>query len=215
MTVISYPIPPYANVPIEADFYKPSRFVISAITRGLTTTVTTTVDNNYVVGQLVRLIIPPSFGTRQLNEQQGYVLSIPASTQVVLDIDSRFMDAFIANPYTSTITNATQAVQSVLTANNSFKAGTLLTISQVQGMTELNGANRLIISRTPTTITLDLDSTTFGAYTSGGLAVLQQPVFGYPQILAIGGINSGATNLNGRSPTGTFVPGAFINISPQ
>lgn len=101
MTVISYPIPAYSNVPINAEFYQPSRFVISDITRGRTTLVTTTEDMNYVVGQLVRFIIPPSFGIRQLNEQQGYVLSLPALDEVEVDIDSRFMDAFINSSATT------------------------------------------------------------------------------------------------------------------
>jgi hypothetical protein len=101
MTVISYPIPPYSNLPINAQFYQPSRFVISGITLGVTTTVTTASDNNYVVGQLVRLIIPPSFGTRQLNEQEGYVLSIPTPNQVVININSVGFDPFINSFATS------------------------------------------------------------------------------------------------------------------
>jgi len=137
MTVISYPIPAYQNLPIEPQFYQPSRFVISAIALGVTTVVTTTVNNNYVIGQLVRLIIPPSFGTRQLNEQQGYVISIPNPNQVELTIYSVGFDAFI---------NSTATTQA--------------------------------------------------------------------QILAIGDINTGVTNANGRSSTGTFIPGSFINISP-
>lgn len=101
-TVISYPIPLYSNLPIEAQFYQPSRFVISAITLStLTITVTTTADNNYVVGQLVRLIIPPSFGSRGLNERKGYVLSIPASNQVTLDISGQGIDPYIASTATT------------------------------------------------------------------------------------------------------------------
>jgi hypothetical protein len=87
-TVISYPIPAYANVPIEAQFYKPSQFFISTITLGITTLVTTTTDNNYVIGQQVRLLIPPSFGCYQLNNTFGYVISIPSSTQVEVSINS-------------------------------------------------------------------------------------------------------------------------------
>jgi hypothetical protein len=94
MTVISYPIPAYSNVPIEPQFYKPRRFEISNIIKGLTTLVTATDDLDYTIGQLVRLIIPPTFGIRQLNEQLAYVISIPSSTQVILDIDSRYMDSF-------------------------------------------------------------------------------------------------------------------------
>lgn len=139
MTVISYPIPAYSNLPIHAEYYAPSRFVIFAITLGQNTTVTTTADTNYVIGQLVRLIIPPTYGSRQLNESEGYVLSIPASNQIVLSINSsRNVDPFI-------------------NSNATTKA----------------------------------------------------------QILAIGDTNTGVINANGRRNTGTYIPGSFINISPQ
>lgn len=96
-TVISYPVPLYANVEIDSDFYKPSRFVISAISLGSTTTITTSTDHNYVIGQAVRLLIPAKFGSYQLNETQGNVLSIPSTTQVEVSIDSsRNVDAFIS-----------------------------------------------------------------------------------------------------------------------
>lgn len=137
MTVISSPFPAYQNLPIEPQFYQPSRFVISGITLGVTTTVTTTVNNNYTIGQQVRLIIPPSFGCRQLNEQSGYVLSIPNPNQVVVSINSVGSDPYIASP----------------------------------------------------------------AHTQA-------------QILAIGDVNSGQTNSNGRNSNITYVPGSFINISP-
>lgn len=101
-SVISYPIPAYANVPIQAQFYQPSRFVITAISTGITTTVTTSVAHNYVIAQQVRLIIPPAYGSRQLNESFGYVLSIPSSTQVLIDINSIGVDAFV-NPGTGTV----------------------------------------------------------------------------------------------------------------
>ena len=50
---ISGPIAPYSNVNINAQFYQPSLFIISAVTLGVTTTVTTTQNNNYVIGQEV------------------------------------------------------------------------------------------------------------------------------------------------------------------
>jgi len=88
-------------LPIEAQYYKPSRFVISAITLGVNTLITTTVDTNYLVGQVVRLVIPPSFGTRQLNEQQALVIGIPMPNQVIINIDSTLYDAFIASSATT------------------------------------------------------------------------------------------------------------------
>lgn len=100
-TVISYPIPPYQNVPIRPEFYIPQRFVISGVTRGEVTTVTTALDHNYVIGQEVRILIPPSFGIRQLNERKAFVISIPAANQVIIDIDSNYMDAFIASNATT------------------------------------------------------------------------------------------------------------------
>jgi hypothetical protein len=101
MTVISQPTPLFANLPIEADFYEPSRFVISDVTLGVTTIVTTSEDHNYVVGQECRLYIPPSFGCRQLNQVTGFVLNIPAANQVELDIYSLGGDAYIASNATT------------------------------------------------------------------------------------------------------------------
>jgi hypothetical protein len=68
------------------------------------------------------------------------------------------------------ITGATQANPCVLTANNSFSIGDKVVITQVQGMTQLNGNTYTITNVSPTTITLNVDSTGFSAYTMGGLA---------------------------------------------
>lgn len=91
----------YQNVPIMAQYYQPSRFVISAVTLGTTTTITTTQNVNYLIGQQVRLIIPPTFGCRQLNEQQGLVLSLPNPNQVVVSINSNNFDPYIASSATT------------------------------------------------------------------------------------------------------------------
>jgi hypothetical protein len=138
VTVISYPIPAYSNLPIFPQYYNPNQFFISGITLGQTTTVTATANMNYAIGQLVRLLIPPSFGCRQLNESTGYVLSIPSPTKVVLSI------------------NSSQNV-------DPFKSSSATT---------------------------------------------------QPQILPVGDVNTGTTNATGRTNTGTYIPGAFINVSP-
>ena len=98
MSVISYPIPPYQNLPIEPQNYQPRAFVISAITLGISTLVTTVNNMNYVVGQLVRLIIPETYGCRELNGKEGYVVGIPAANQVQVSINSSMnVNAYIAS----------------------------------------------------------------------------------------------------------------------
>lgn len=97
-TVISFPVPPYSNLPIAPQNFKPSQFEIIDISLGLTTTITTAVDQNYVVGQEIRLLIPPKYGSRGLNQQTGFVIDIPNSDQVTVDINSNGMDAFIPSP---------------------------------------------------------------------------------------------------------------------
>ena len=92
------PIPPYTNFPIEPENFQPRLFDIADISFGQTTTVTTTTNQDYVLGQSCRLIIPKAFGAQQLNGAQGIVIQIPASNQVVLNIVSQGMDAFIPSP---------------------------------------------------------------------------------------------------------------------
>lgn len=92
------PIALYNNLPIEPQNYQPRMFFISAITLGQTTTVTTTEDHDYVVNQECRLIIPATNGCRQLNEKTGFVISIPAPDQVVLNINSSMnVDPFVTS----------------------------------------------------------------------------------------------------------------------
>lgn len=98
MTIYPGPIAPQNNPTIEPENFKPSVFVISAISMGQTTTITTSTDNNYVIGQQVRLLIPTPFGAYGLNNAIGYVISLPASNQATINISSAGMDAFVASP---------------------------------------------------------------------------------------------------------------------
>jgi hypothetical protein len=131
------PIAPESNPVINPQYYQPSVFSISAITLGQTTTVTTSVNHNYVIGQAIKLLIPQSYGSFQLNGHTGNVIAIPAANQVTVTIDSVHSNAF-----------------------------------------------------------------TIGSTTTPA------------QIIAIGDVNSGAINAQGRINNGTFIPGSFIDISP-
>jgi hypothetical protein len=96
ISAIVGPVAPYNNLPINAQFFQPSQFYITAIALGFTTLVTTAVNNNYVIGQLVRLLIPKGYGCTQLNQISGYVLSLPAANQVQLSINStQNVDTFV------------------------------------------------------------------------------------------------------------------------
>ncbi len=98
---ITGPIAPFNNVPINPQYYAPREFFISTISLGQVTTVTTTVNHDFVIGQECRFVIPPSFGTRGLNGLSAYVILIPAPNQLVLDIDSSQMSAFTPSSATT------------------------------------------------------------------------------------------------------------------
>jgi len=93
------PIAPYRNPPIEPQYYAPSREVITAIVLGINTTITTLTNHEYVIGQEVRLLLPYGSGSRQLDEQTGLVIGIPALNQVVININSTLADPFLTTPY--------------------------------------------------------------------------------------------------------------------
>jgi len=67
----------------------------------------------------------------------------------------------------SDITKAAAAVLTVL-AGHGVVAGETLFIDECVGMTEINGLYLYVSSVTPTTITLNIDSTGFSTYTGGG-----------------------------------------------
>lgn len=92
------PIPPESNPPITPQYYNPSQFFISAITRGYPTVVTTSVDHNYYVGQEVRTILGSRNGCRGLQNRQSLVIGIPTSTTLQIGVDTSQEDAFVLAP---------------------------------------------------------------------------------------------------------------------
>lgn len=131
MSAIVGPIAPYSNVPINAQFYQPSRFEITDIEKGRTTLVTTSVENNYVVGQQVRITIPSEFGMYQINGQQGLVIDLPAADQVEIEIDSLQYDDYIS----ATSTNVPQII-----AIGDFNSGIISSTGRVISSTNIPGS---------------------------------------------------------------------------
>lgn len=85
-----------------------------------------------------------------------------------------------------TITGATQAYPCVLTCTNSLGVGQLVLIDDVVGMTELNEKVFIVVARTNTHISIDVDSTGFGAYISGGTLTQVEPQNQFAEIEVCG-----------------------------
>jgi hypothetical protein len=77
------------------------------------------------------------------------------------------------------ITNITQAAQAVVTATTNFQPGQTVDISGVGGMTEINDRTFTVVSVTATTVTLDVNSLGFTAFTAGGTITSIQNVINY------------------------------------
>lgn len=88
-------IAPQRNPPITPWYYIPRAAFISAITTGTTTTITTAASQYYVVGQIVKLLLNANNGCRGLNNREFLVISVPSSTQVVLDVNSLLETPFV------------------------------------------------------------------------------------------------------------------------
>jgi hypothetical protein len=77
------------------------------------------------------------------------------------------------------ITGATQSNPLILTASTTFLPGQSVLIENIIGMTQLNNNRYMIVSNGGTTLTLNVDSTTFAAYSSGGTVNSLQNVINY------------------------------------
>lgn len=78
-----------------------------------------------------------------------------------------------------TITGITLGPTTIVNVINALQAGQPVEIDGVVGTTQLNGNLYTIISATPTTLTLNVDSTLFTLYGSGGIVSSLQNVVNY------------------------------------
>ena len=109
------------------------------------------------------------------------------TVQIGFSLSDSQMRSEISTAEPVTITGITQAYPCVITAANSFTAGNLVRITGVVGMIQLNfdasaNNNYSIISANATSITIDVDSSAFSAYVSGGSAVVVSPVYQFDEI---------------------------------
>lgn len=82
------------NGAVQTPFYQPAMRAISSITQANPCVITTTFAHNYYSTDVVSLFIPPFFGMRELNGQQGQITVID-STSFSFPYDTTNLDAFV------------------------------------------------------------------------------------------------------------------------
>jgi hypothetical protein len=80
------------------------------------------------------------------------------------------------------ITGVSTATQAVLTTNGDFEAGQLILITGVVGMTQLNNNYYQVVSSTLTTVTINVNSSAFTPYVSGGSVVAVSGINAFAEI---------------------------------
>jgi hypothetical protein len=75
--------------------YQPAMRIITDITRGPTTTITTSPDHDYVTGLIVRLYVPRNYGMIQINNFVG-IITVLSSDSFSMVLDTTTYDSFLA-----------------------------------------------------------------------------------------------------------------------
>jgi hypothetical protein len=78
---------------LQYPVFQPAMRIISSITNGFPTVVTTTFNHQYQSGIIVRLVIPDGFGMPEANGLQGSII-ITGDTTFEVAIDSREFSSF-------------------------------------------------------------------------------------------------------------------------
>lgn len=92
--------------------------------------------------------------------------------QLGFTISDEQMRMLIPTTNTFAITGITLGITTILNSTAQYGANHLIKITGVVGTTELNGNIYNVISSTMTTVTIEVDSTAFTAYISGGTTVV-------------------------------------------
>ena len=82
----------YAN---QDPTFQPARRLISSITKGATTEITTTFDHDYVTGTVVRINIPKDYGMYQLDNFTGEI-TVTGTDTFTIKLDSNKFDDFVS-----------------------------------------------------------------------------------------------------------------------
>lgn len=74
--------------------FQPAMRIITAVTNARSALVTTSFNNSYITGTIVRFDIPLGFGMQQLNQQTA-TITVINSTQFTVPIDTTNYDTFV------------------------------------------------------------------------------------------------------------------------
>lgn len=110
-------------------------------------------------------------------------------------------------PFYSFLTNVTQSQQAIatFTSNHSFTNGEIVSfrVSKPYGMTQMNNVEAKVLSFTPTTITVDVDSTFFEPFIYPAVGTVSNPAMVVPSASGV------VTNVSGQS---YLAPPAAMNL---
>lgn len=143
----------YVKKVLYPFLYSPGVSVITAVSTGSTTTVTTTAPHNLVVGQEVAFRIPSQYGIVELNSLPntslpgspiyGYVTAVGSSTQVTVNINSTGYTAYANNVAVANVPGLSfpqmVAVGDVNTGGVAYSGGNLYPSPVVNGASTING----------------------------------------------------------------------------
>lgn len=119
------------------------------------------------LGRPVRTLFKPVAGTVRVAIAGVEVTNTGRTRWTVVTTTGRVT---FADNITNAITGITQAASAVVTVGSShvLRANDVVHFSSVVGMTQINGLRGTITSVGATTVTVDIDTTLFTAYSSGG-----------------------------------------------
>ena len=95
------------NIYLPPSPVVPGNLLITAITNTnpMVVTITNSIYNTYVVGMLVTLTVPQSYGMQQANDLTGQIINI-LGNNFTLNIDASNFDLFVIPPSSPTFAQA-------------------------------------------------------------------------------------------------------------
>ena len=80
---------------LPSDMFQPQRYYITAITQAASAVITLSVTHNFLVNDVVRILVPSAFGMTQINEAQGQITAIDTTNNTItVNINSSGYTAF-------------------------------------------------------------------------------------------------------------------------